>query len=116
MNVYTDSYRTRDKYGRSVTHFTVNSRTVVVLVKLPKLSEREYLLNDWASEKQGDITYFDKRKPGVKHAEQIVAREVAKMKEREASGMVMTTNGLITREEYEEKVAQGRIVRMDLDA
>jgi hypothetical protein len=81
MNVYTSSHRNRDKYGRTVTHFTVQGRTVVVLVKLPKGCEHEYLVNDWASEARGDdaVTYYDKRKDGVKHAEQIVAREVAKI-------------------------------------
>lgn len=81
MNV--SSYKTRDKYGRTVTHFTVNARTVAVVVTLPKRYADEtghkYLVNDWASESTGDVTYFAKRKDAVQHAEAVQAREAAKV-------------------------------------
>lgn len=77
--VYTSSYRSKDKYGRSVTSFTVSGKTVAVVVCLPKTSDHRYLVNDWASEAQGDVTYYGKRKDAVSQAESIVTREVAKV-------------------------------------
>lgn len=75
-----DSYNTRDKYGRSVTHFTVNGKTVAVVVCLPKhYAEKHghrYLVNDWASAVQGDVTYFVKRKDAVNQACAVVDRVV----------------------------------------
>jgi hypothetical protein len=78
-------HRTRDKYGRSVQHFTVNGRTVVVLVTLPKAYAEQYgfkyLTNDWASPTPGDAKEHATRKEAVERASVIVAREVAAQKE-----------------------------------
>lgn len=75
-------YKERDKYGRTVQHFTVNGKTVVVLVTLPKacadIDGHKYLVNDWASSELSDVKYFVKRAEAVKYAGEVVAREVAK--------------------------------------
>jgi len=75
-------YKTRDKYGRSVQHFTVDSRTVCVLVTLPKAYAEQYgeryLVNDWASEAPVDVEYFGKRSDAVAKAGEILTRETVK--------------------------------------
>jgi hypothetical protein len=83
MNATVTQYKTRDKYGRTVQHFSVNGKTVAVLVTMPKpyveLTGNKYLVNDWASETRGDVHEFAKRADGVKKAGEIVARETAKL-------------------------------------
>ena len=82
MNVITGTFRNRDKYGRSVQNFTVNGRTVAVVVTLPKTYFEtygsRYLVNDRASETTSDVTYYVKRAEAVAHAGSVVARESAK--------------------------------------
>lgn len=75
------SHKTRDSYGRTVTHFTVNGRTVAVVVTLPKgyfeKYGNKYLVNDWASQTSDRVAYFKTRKDAVKAAESVQVRENA---------------------------------------
>lgn len=65
-NIYTA--RRRDKYGRTVTHFDVLCRTVVVVVTLP--NRLGYLVNEWDSPQRGEaaVTRFDNRADAMRFA------------------------------------------------